>query len=337
MGLGFTSASLLTTLTAIPVSGIPLSILFGLALSNNPYMALPSSTKPGLTFSTKTVLQTGIVCVAAKLSFTELLTTGATGIPVVLSSVGAGMLFIPWFGSKLGVDRKTSLLLTAGTSICGVTAITALAPSISAPPRSVAIAVGNTVAFGTLGMLFYPYIAHDIYLTSCHVGTTLGTGIHDTSQVLGAGACYEQTYGDQEAMKAAAVTKLTRNLGLAACIPYLTYKGNVEEVEEGKDIEKETMSGLSTFTKYVPPFLYAFLGVSVLRTGTDFFDMGATQAFDFVGKDCSKYLLGTAMAGVGLSTKKEALQGVGYKPFAVGAAGATVVGGTGYIVGSFFC
>ena len=251
------------------------------------------------------------------------------------------MLFIPWFGRLLGVDRPTSLLLTAGTSICGVTAITALAPSINAPPRSVAVAVGNTVAFGTLGMLLYPYLAHEVCLNSAHVGMALGTGIHDTSQVLGAAASYDQTFQDPEAMRAAAVTKLTRNLGLAACIPYLTYVGNKESGSPPSGSSpppSPTMSGLSTFTKYVPPFLYAFLGVSLLRTTSDLLALEAlSPLFDFAGKDCSKYLLGTAMAGVGLSTRKEALEGVGYKPFAVGAAGATVVGGTGYAAGALFC
>ena len=58
MGVGFASASLLTAATAIPISGIPLSILFGLAAGNT--LKLPSTVKPGVTFATKTVLQTGI-------------------------------------------------------------------------------------------------------------------------------------------------------------------------------------------------------------------------------------------------------------------------------------
>jgi hypothetical protein len=57
-----------------------------------------------------------------------------------------------------------------------------------------------------------------------------------------------------------------------------------------------------------------------------------TQAVNLIGNDLSKYALGTAMAGVGLSTSASSLKGVGWKPFAVGGAGALVVGGTGFTV-----
>ena len=58
------------------------------------------------------------------------------------------------------------------------------------------------------------------------------------------------------------------------------------------------------------------------------------QSMDFISNDLSKYALGTAMAGVGLSTSTSSLQGVGWRPFAVGGAGALVVGGTGFVVSS---
>jgi uncharacterized membrane protein YadS len=57
-----------------------------------------------------------------------------------------------------------------------------------------------------------------------------------------------------------------------------------------------------------------------------------SQIMNWIGNDLSKYALGTAMAGVGLSTSASSLQGVGWKPFAVGGAGALVVGGTGFTV-----
>jgi uncharacterized integral membrane protein (TIGR00698 family) len=359
---GFQIASGLSSALSVPVSGIPVAILLGMAVNNTTgYGSSDPVFKDGITFSTKTILQTGIVCVAAKLSFLELLTTGSTGIPVVLASVGAGMLFIPAAGKFAGLPKQMTLLLTAGTSICGVTAITALAPAINAPNRDIAVAVANTVAFGTIGMITYPYLFHYLCSSSEQVGMCLGVAIHDTSQVLGSALSYKETFGDEVAFKVAAVTKLMRNLGLAVAIPALTYSYQKEVEKEQREllekkqstataandettgttnkdsiVKSETLSGLATFQKYIPPFLVAFLGMSALRSGGDLMfstDVEVyTQAMDFIGNDLSKYALGTAMAGVGLSTSASSLQGVGWKPFAVGGAGALVVGGTGFTV-----
>ncbi|GMI03539.1 hypothetical protein TrLO_g5534 [Triparma laevis f. longispina] len=338
--VGFAAAGGLTSLLSVPISGIPMSILLGITIKNNGLVELPASVKPGLTFATKTILQGGIVCVAAKLSFFELLTTGSSGIPVVLGAVSAGLISIPIMGNLAGLPRKMSLLLTAGTSICGVTAITALAPAIDAEKRDVAVAVANTVAFGTMGMLAYPYIFNALCGSSEQVGMCLGVAIHDTSQVLGSAMSYRETFDDEMALRVAAVTKLTRNLGLAVAIPLLTFI-HKKEVGSGevKSSEEDTMSGLATFKKYVPPFLVAFIGMAGLRsTGDLIMDPETNQLYyetvSFVGSDLSKYALGTAMAGVGLSTDAESLKGVGWKPFAVGGSGALIVGGTGFTIAS---
>lgn len=367
---GFQMASAISSASGIPLSGIPCAILLGMGIKNlilvryDSERTSPSSSsislQPGITYSTKTILQGGIVCVAAKLSFLDLVSAGSTGIPVVLSSVGAGLLFLPLAGRLAGLPSQMSLLLSAGTSICGVTAITALAPAIQAPPRDVAVAVANTVVFGTVGMICYPYLFHSLcHGGSEHVGMCLGVAIHDTSQVLGAALSYKETFGDEVAFQVAAVTKLMRNLGLAFAIPALTYvhASSVAQhvssasatangdASQNKDMDKSknvsSMMGLNTFSKYIPPFLYAFLAMSMVRTGGDYYLLQEEQVLkefrnvmDLLGNDASKYALGTAMAGVGLSTNAASLRGVGWKPFAVGGAGALVVGGTGYTVAS---
>lgn len=349
----FDAASMLSTGLSVPVSGIPVAILLGMGLRNT--VGVHKVLTPGVQYATKTVLQAGIVCVAAKLSFMELLHAGGTSLPVVFSSVATGMIFIPAAGAMAGLPQQMSLLLAAGTSICGVTAITALAPAIQASNRDIAVAVANTVAFGSMGMILYPYLFHALCTSSEQVGMCLGVAIHDTSQVLGSALSYKETFGDEVAFKVAAVTKLMRNLGLAVAIPLLTYQhhksievssssgSSSSESDQSDAATKQNeassplkqLSGLNAFTKFVPPFLVAFIGMSVFRTTGDFFlaDLEAYhQVMNFCGNDMSKYLLGTAMAGVGLSTDKSSLQGVGWKPFAVGLSGALVVGGTGFTV-----
>ncbi|KAL3925693.1 MAG: hypothetical protein SGILL_000225, partial [Bacillariaceae sp.] len=350
---GFTLADVISSTSGVPISGIPLAILTGMAINNSTSLVtttLPADSvrlRPGIQYATKTILQGGIVAVAAKLSFVELVTTGSAGLPVVLASVGAGLTLIPMYGNLAGLPKEMSLLLTAGTSICGVTAITALAPAINASNKDIAVAVANTVAFGTIGMLTYPYLLHSLCTSSEQIGMCLGVGIHDTSQVLGAAMSYKETFGDEVALKVAAITKLTRNLGLALAIPGLTYVHAIEQqqlkttqsstAEEPKNDKPATISGLNTFQKYVPPFLVAFVGMSCLRSTGDVLLADSEvfqQSMKFIGNDLSKYALGTAMAGVGLSTSAKSLKGVGWKPFAVGAAGALTVGGTGFTVAS---
>ena len=115
---------------ASPMSGIPCSILLGLALRNQTALPLPKSLDPGVKFSTKKLLQGGIVCVGAKLSAVDLVSTGLIGLPAVMASVGAGLTFVPWFANKMGLPHKMGTLIAAGTSICGVTAISAVSPAI---------------------------------------------------------------------------------------------------------------------------------------------------------------------------------------------------------------
>ena len=206
-----------------PVSGIPLAILLGLAV-NNAGPALPDSVRPGLKACTTTVLRAGIICVGAKLSLIDVAKLGAAGVPAVAAAIGAGLTFVPWLARRAGLPPRMGALIAAGTSICGVTAITALAPAIKATPRETAVAVANVVAFGTFGMLAYPYLAHYLLAPeSAQVGLFLGTAVHDTSQVLGSAMTYKEVYGDEAALQCAAVTKLTRNLFLAGVIPGLTW------------------------------------------------------------------------------------------------------------------
>ena len=102
------------------------------------------------------------------------------------------------------LPHKMSKLIAAGTSICGVTAITAVSPAIKANQQETSFAIANVVLFGTLGMLSYPYLANEIFSTSQQIGMFLGLAVHDTSQAIGSALTYSTVYGDDEVLKFAA-------------------------------------------------------------------------------------------------------------------------------------
>ena len=161
--------------------------------------------------------------VGIRLSLFDVVKLGVAGLPVVLAAIATGLIFVTWFNRKLGLPPRLGILIAAGTSICGVTAIVSTAPAIEADEREVAYAVANVVAFGLFGMLTYPYLAHAVLGSSETIGLFLGTAVHDTSQVMGAALTYKQVYDDQVVLNVATVTKLTSNIFLAAVIPILTW------------------------------------------------------------------------------------------------------------------
>ena len=347
-----------------PISGVPVAIVLGLLLRNT--LPQPAALAPGLKFATATLLRLGIVLVGIRLSLFDVLKLGLAGLPVVLGAIVTGLVFVTWFNRKLGLPPRLGTLIAAGTSICGVTAIVSTAPAIDADEREVAYAVANVVAFDLFGMLVYPYLAHALLTRSETIGLFLGTAVHDTSQVVGAALTYKQLYADDVVLRTATVTKLTRNIFLAAVIPLLTWRHARQALADSSQgastpagatsVPGRVRGGRSIrtaearpWTSYVPGFVVGFLAMAVVRSIGDAL-LGATGAaygvFDAGGWNAlttsvgdfwaSRLLLGTAMAAVGLNTSFRVFQGVGLKPFAVGLAGAAAVGTVGLLAAIVF-
>ena len=324
-----------------PLSGVPVAIVLGLLLRNT--LPLPASINPGLKFATTTILRAGIVLVGIRLSVFDVVKLGIAGLPVVLAAIVTGLLFVTWFNRKLGLPPRLGTLIAAGTSICGVTAIVSTAPAIEADEREVAYAVANVVAFGLFGMLVYPYLAHAVLGSSETIGLFLGTAVHDTSQVVGAALTYKQVYNDDIVLRVATVTKLTRNIFLAGVIPLLTWM----HVRSQRAIGSGGIGAVST--TLVPGFVIGFLAMAIVRSFGDWtltsngaaFGVWSAAQWTSITKSLGDYwasqiLLGTAMAAVGLNTNFAVFKGVGLKPFAVGMAGALVVGAVGMTMAVIF-
>lgn len=308
-----------------PVSGVLVAIVIGIVIRN--LVRLPESLTPGIRFSVTKLLRLGIILVGIKLSLLDVLKLGAWGIPVVLTSIVSGLVFISWFNHILKLPDRLGTLIAAGTSICGVTAIVSTAPAIKAEEKEIAYAIANVTIFGLVGMFVYPYLARELLTSSEQIGLFLGTAIHETSQVVGAAMTYREVFQDERVLQAATVTKLTRNLFLALVVPGLS----LHYLKKHKSSSGDRVA----IKKLTPVFVLGFVAMAVVRSVGDTFwntpiwKAVTTQIGDVWG---SRYLLGTAMAGVGLGTSLSVFKGVGMKPFAVGLAGALLVGLVGFVM-----
>ena len=307
-----------------PISAIMMAILLGILIRNT--VTLPESFQPGIRFGLVRVLRVGIVLLGIRLSLGEVGAIGLQSLPVIIGAVLAALLIVTYFGRRLGLSGRLGTLIAVGTSICGATAIVAIAPAIAARYDEVSYSVACVTLFGVIAMLIYPFAGHWLFDGDPFAaGLFLGTSVHETAQVAGAGLVYEQFYGDPQALDVATVTKLVRNMGMLVIIPLMSVLYH-RSAADGSAVPK--------WWTMIPLFVVGFAGMSLLRTVGDMGD----RAFGFLDpeqwksivaytKQTAELCLAVAMASVGLGTSIKELMEIGMKPLAVGLFSALLVGG----------
>lgn len=324
-----------------PVSAISVAVVLGLIVANT--VGLGVRFEAGLRWTVRWVLRLGIILVGLKLSVIDVLQVGAVGIPMVAAIVAAALASTLWIARRAGLSRQLGSLAAASTAICGITATLAIAPSIEADDREVAYTVANVTLFGLAAMLVYPYLAHLLFDGSAAAaGLFLGTAIHDTSQVMGAAMAYREVFGDERALEVATVAKLTRNALLVAVVPTLA-------LLHARATGNETAAGSRrpSLAKLFPMFVLGFLALSAVRSIGDVGLARGGEALGLLpaaswerwtgllGGTISSFLLGMALASVGLTTRLSVLRGLGPRPFLVGLFAALWVGAVAAVLAAW--
>jgi len=306
-----------------PISAIMMAILLGVLIRNT--VSLPKLFDPGIRFGLIRILRLGIVLLGIRLSLGEVGEIGLQSLPIIIGAVAAALLIVTFLSRKLGLTGRLGTLIAVGTSICGATAIVATAPAIAAKDDEVAYSIACVTLFGIIAMLTYPFAAHWMFdADPFSSGLFLGTSVHETAQVAGAGLVYQQYYNDPQALDVATVTKLVRNLGMLVIIPLMSIIYHRRSAEAGKAPKWWTM---------IPLFVIGFALMSLLRTVGDTGDL----AFGFLQpeqwkaivshtKEAAEVCLAIAMAAVGLGTSIKGLIHIGLRPLGVGLFSAVLVG-----------
>tara|TARA_B100000676_G_C18034325_1_gene820814 strand:+ start:68 stop:1162 length:1095 start_codon:yes stop_codon:yes gene_type:complete len=316
-----------------PISPIMLSIIIGLLIGN--FIKIPSIFSKGIKFSLKFILRLGIICLGIRLGFLDILQVGVIGIPLIIACIIFSILLVNYFCRILNVPSKIGSLIAVGTSICGASAIVATSPAINANKEEVTYAIANITIFGIIAMFIYPFLGHYLFKgDDLSIGLFLGTSIHETAQVAGAGLIYSEQFKSPVTMDIATVTKLVRNISMIVVIPFISFfylKNNIDP--------KNTKP--SIFSMF-PLFIIGFMIMGLIRSIGDYGIQSSDMAFgiflndqwqsiiNFI-KSLAEYSLAIAMAAVGVSTNLVSLRSLGIRPFYVGFSAAVSVGFISYI------
>ena len=156
---------------------------------------------------TKYLLQASVVLMGFGMSLTEVIEIGKNGFEITIVTVFVTFIVGLLLGKIFKIDKKISLLISGGTSICGGSAIAAMAPVIDARSNQMSFALAVIFVLNAVALFIFPIIGHYLNLDQTHFGYWAAIAIHDTSSVVGACA----TYGDV-ALQTGTTVKLTRTL-----------------------------------------------------------------------------------------------------------------------------
>jgi uncharacterized integral membrane protein (TIGR00698 family) len=153
------------------------------------------------------LLQISIVGLGFGLKLDEALHAGKTGLMLTVVSIITVMVLGYILGKLLKLEKPLAYLISAGTAICGGSAIAAVSPIIKPSTKQMSLALAIIFTLNSIALFIYPAIGHLLNLSQEQFGLWCAVGIHDTSSVVGAAGKY-----GNEALKIATTVKLARAL-----------------------------------------------------------------------------------------------------------------------------
>lgn len=290
-------------------SALFVAISAGILLANVP--RLPEAVTAG-THHHKLLLELGIVLLGVRLTLDQLLNTGPTLAVLSISVVVLGILFAELVSrSIMGFDERTGSLLAAGASICGVSAVIAVAQSIDADEEKIAYVAGTILLLDAVTLVAFPLVADRLDLSARTFGIWAGLSMFSTGPAVAVGFTHSPV-----AAEWATITKILRNslVGVAAIV-YSIYYAHASSHAGGVTP--------AMLWQQFPKFLIGFfLVVVVANTGI------LTPSHVAGINTISTWLFTMAFVGLGLEIQVDHLRAVGGHPLAMMVIHALVIGGT---------
>ena len=274
----------LAVLSFSPLVSPPIALLFGILFVNIFGKVLETDT------FVKKLLQYSIIGLGFGINLNTAIEAGSQGFLFTVSTIALVMIFGLLLAKILKIDKTIAQLISAGTAICGGSAIAAVAPILKANSKQTSVALGIVFVLNAVALFIFPEIGHFFNLTQNQFGIWSAIAIHDTSSVVGAASKY-----GNEALQIATTVKLARALWI---IP-LAFLISIFTKSEGKI--------------KIPYFIGFFVLAILAGTYLPFL-----QNFNSIISEISRDTLKVALFLIGAGLSLQNLKNIGIKPLLLG-------------------
>lgn len=274
----------LAVLSFSPLVSPPIALLFGIFFVNIFGKVLETDT------FVKKLLQYSIIGLGFGINLNTAIKAGSQGFLFTVSTIALVMIFGLFLAKILKIDKTIAQLISAGTAICGGSAIAAVAPILKANSKQTSVALGIVFVLNAVALFIFPEIGHFFNLSQNQFGIWSAIAIHDTSSVVGAASKY-----GNEALQIATTVKLARALWI---IP-LAFLISIFTKSEGKI--------------KIPYFIGFFVLAILAGTYLPFL-----QNFNTIISEISRDTLKVALFLIGAGLSLQNLKNIGIKPLLLG-------------------
>lgn len=288
----------------LPIKLVGASVIgLFLGMFLNHFWALPKKLSKGLKFSSKRGLKFAIILLGASLNTTIVLQVGKMSLYVMVFTLFTCFGVGYFVGKFLKINWKLSNLISAGTGICGGSAIAAVAPVIEAEDIDIAYAMSATFLFDMAMIILFPIMGRYLGLNDIAYGLWTGTAVNDTSSVVAASYAFSEAAGDFATM-----VKLTRTLSI---IPTVITFAFIHRYLKHKNNEMKNMSVKTklNYINLIPWFILGFLSLTFINS------LGyIPKEISIILKNTSKFLMVAALSAIGMSTSFKEMKKSGVAP-----------------------
>lgn len=266
--------------------------------------------KSGTKFTSKKLLKLAIILLGLSLNINTIFQVGKMSLLVMmftlLTCFGGGY----FIGRALKLNWKLSNLISAGTGICGGSAIAAIAPTIDANNNDVAYAMSATFLFDMLMIVLFPIMGRAMGMSDEAFGLWAGTAVNDTSSVVATGYAFSEAAGDFATM-----VKLTRTLCIIPTVVIFAFINlNIKRKEaKNQGLDESELKANFSIKKIFPWFILGFVLMSIIASIFSIPEVVVTNT-----KTISKFLMVSALAAIGLNTSFSSIKKSGIRPMVHG-------------------